>query len=170
MQAHWEEAASLPQEQVGSVKWAENTAPGECAVGLFGPGRAGTASVLPSWGAQPAGWGGGVREDPGEGKRRPGWSPGGGRPCCFSPSSGRRRWGRRHTWRCKGALCICASRGSCGGWNWRGQSVRPVGLGAREGRVLHRAEPCASAGPTRLREGALESVLKGAVPPGGRPG
>lgn len=59
MQAHWEEAASLPQEQVGSVKWAENTAPGECAVGLFGPGRAGTASVLPSWGAQPAGWGGG---------------------------------------------------------------------------------------------------------------
>lgn len=33
MEAHWEEAASLPQEQVGSAWCPENAVPGRCAVG-----------------------------------------------------------------------------------------------------------------------------------------
>lgn len=40
MQAHWEEAASLPQEQVGSATRPENAVPGGCGVGLLGLGQA----------------------------------------------------------------------------------------------------------------------------------
>lgn len=45
MQAHWEEAASLPQEQVGFTVWSENV-PGGCAVGLLGLGQAVKGRVL----------------------------------------------------------------------------------------------------------------------------
>lgn len=38
MQAHWEEAASLPQEQVGLLS-PGNAVPGGCAVGLLQRGR-----------------------------------------------------------------------------------------------------------------------------------
>lgn len=38
MQAHWEEAASLPQEQVGVAVWPENV-PGGCAGRLLGLGQ-----------------------------------------------------------------------------------------------------------------------------------
>ena len=46
MQAHWEEAASLPQEQVGFTIWLENVVPGGCAVGLLRLGQVVRGRVL----------------------------------------------------------------------------------------------------------------------------
>lgn len=53
LQAHWEEAGSLPQEQVG----LHENVPEGCAGGAVqaGTSRDRTARVLPCWGAQPVG-------------------------------------------------------------------------------------------------------------------
>lgn len=55
IEAHWEEAASLPQEQVGLAWCPENAVPRRCAVGLLGLRQAVRGRVLSSWGTWPAG-------------------------------------------------------------------------------------------------------------------